>query len=145
MMMDNSMEFKIIWNFGLKSILLALCSMNKIMLTQSSKSSEFNDQQILVWMIVTLPFWPCPWTSRPPAGGRSCSPASCRARRTSAQCHKNTTWNWQWVLMTFTLIQGLTHQQILGRFEGEENDESVGINFDGYRVRWWWRCRPSTH
>ena len=35
----------------------------------------------------------------------------------------------------FSLIQGLTHQQILGRFEGEENDESVGINFDGYRVR----------
>jgi len=27
------------------------------------------------------------------------------------------------------------NQQILGRFEGEENDESVGINFDGYRVR----------
>ena len=105
----QSMEFKIIWNFGPKSILLRLCSIIKIMLTQSSKSSEFNDQHIPVWMIVTLPFWPCPWTSRPPAGGRSCSPASCRARRTSAQCHKNTTWKRHCMVMTFTLIQGLNY------------------------------------
>jgi len=26
-------------------------------------------------------------------------------------------------------------QQILGRFEGEEDDESVGINFGGYQAR----------
>ena len=48
-----------------------------------------------------------------------------------------------WLLLLSKVLT--THQQILGRFEGEENDESVGINFDGYRVRWWWRCRPSTH
>ena len=38
-------------------------------------------------------------------------------------------------LIGTTLPGHCAYQQILGRFEGEENDESVGINFDGYRVR----------
>ena len=31
--------------------------------------------------------------------------------------------------------RSFTHQQILGRFEGEEDDESVWINFGGYLDR----------
>ena len=35
----------------------------------------------------------------------------------------------------YSYRRSFTHQQILGRFEGEEDDESVWINFGGYRDR----------
>ena len=108
-MCQNNFNWKIIWfeillDFWAQFNPVCSCSAAHIfiMLTQSSKSSKFNDHWSThsdVCMSLTLPFWPCPWTSRPPAGGRSCSPASCWTRGTSARCHKNTSWRRQMLKM----------------------------------------------